>query len=329
MPHRRQNFAPGSNHQDRIKQKAANEERRKALIAGHMATRSTNEPVCLLTVERLQRDPNVILTGIDGLNFYNIGESATPRPLATIYRTLVEAAVAVMNSGGRQVLLCWPPQSICLSAIVDLLALGDVGSAPQRQVTPEPGRIDIVADPPVGVRAVLYPYARTTHVPAREIQVDRQGLATLHMRHRMRHVHGGDCSALTDYHLVLNRVRAMTGRAKDGQTYTEFEHPVLDEIVPHGNATGGCRDNGHLLWRTKSKTDLGEFSRTGAADQPSTARFYLFEIGASDNVTRELRAIGEAPDLIVLDFSKTGRSRLGREWITVAQKTVEAIGLAC
>jgi hypothetical protein len=226
------------------------------------------------------------------------------------------------------VLLCWPPQSICLSAIVDLLALGDVASTEQKRVTPEPGRIDIVAEPPMGVRAVLYPYARTTHAPAREIQVDRQGLAALHMKHRMRSMHGGDTQALADYHLVLNRVRAMTGKAKDGRTYTEFEHPVLDEIVPHGTATTGCRENGHLLWRTKSKTDLGEFSRNGSADQPATARFYLFEIGSSENVARELRAIGEAPNLVVLDFSKAGRSRLGRDWIVVAQKTVEAINAA-
>ena len=175
---------------------------------------------------------------------------------------------------------------------------------------------------------MLFPYARTTHTPAREIQIDRQGMATLHRCHALRGIYGEDAPALKDYHTVLSRVRAMSGKAKDGQTYTEFEHPILDEIVPHGSARDGCRENGHLLWRTKSKTDLGELSRTGAADRPDTARFFLFDIHASDNIGQELKAIDAAPDLILLDFLKTGRGRLGRDWIAFAQKAVDAIQAA-
>jgi hypothetical protein len=324
MTSRRHTPAPGNSLEDRLKQKAASEQRRQALIAA-MSRRTVKDTAPEAIEPRVHRDAAATLKGIDCLRLYNVGDTTAPKTLSASYRALLEAAVEVMNSGSRLVLLCWPPQPICLSGVVDLLALGDVASTPQKQVFPEPGRVDMIADPPLGLRAVLFPYARTTHTPAREIQVDRQGMATLHRCHALRSIYGKDAPALKDYHTVLSRVRAMSGKAKDGQTYTEFEHPILDEIVPHGSARDGCRENGSLLWRTKSKTDLGELSRSGAADRPETARFFLFDIHASDNIGRELKAIDPAPDLILLDFLKTGRGRLGRDWIASAQKAVDTI----
>jgi hypothetical protein len=172
-----------------------------------------------------------MLAGIDALRLYRVGEPTAPRALSAESRALVEAAIEVMNSGGLLVLLCWPPRQVGLPAIVDLLILGDVASAPQKRLATEPGRIDTVADAPMGLRTVLFPQRRRSHGSAREVQVDRHDLATLQLRHALRGLYGDDDAAFKDYHTVLSRVGAMTGRGKDGRSYAEYEHPVLDELA--------------------------------------------------------------------------------------------------
>ena len=319
---RRRNVAPGQTLEDRQIQLAANEKKRRKLVAA-MSLRVQDRPVDVSEIKPL-RDAAAVLKGIDGLQLFSIGEPTTSRVLSAEYRSLIAAAIEVMNTGGQLVLLCWPPHTVCLPAIAGLLVLGDVAAAPQKRFIPQPGRIDTVADAPIGLRAVLYPYARTVHGPAREIQIDRRAMAALQMRHVLRGVYGDDDTALKDYHTVLSRVGAMSGKGKDGKSYAEYEHPILDEIIPHGSPKEGCPDNGQLLWRTKSKTDLGELSRSGAADRPPEARFFLFEI-AADHLIQELRCLGTSPDLFLLDLSKPARGSLGRYWISSSRKAVNVI----
>src|SRR5262249_43912724 len=154
-----------------------------------------------------------------------------------------------------------------------------------------------------------------------------QQMAVLHRSHLLRSVYGNDDPALKDYHTVLGRVHAMSGKGRDGRDYAEYEHPVLDEILPRGSARDGCPENGELLWRTKSKTDLGKFGRNGSADRPSDARFFLYEVPV-DRMASELRALRSAPDLFLLDLTKTGQGRLGRNWASDARKAVEAVAAA-
>ena len=51
----------------------------------------------------------------------------------------------------------------------------------------------------------------------------------------------------------------------DGIFNPEVEHPILDELVPHGPAVGEKPANSDLLWRTRNKTDIKKFSRSGDA----------------------------------------------------------------
>ena len=279
--------------------------------------------VVMAEPSRIARNAAATLKGIDSVRLYSVDEPTAPRVLSAEYRTVIEAAIEVMNTGSRLVLLCWPPHPVCLPAIAGLLALGDVAAAPQKCLALEPGWIDTVADAPIGLRAVLYPYARTAHGPSRQIQIDRRQMAFLQMRHVLRGVHCDDDKALKDYHTVLSRVGAMSGKGRDGRTYAEYEHPILDEIIPHGSPKEGCPENGQLLWRTKSKTDLGKFTRNGSADRPGEARFFLFEIEA-DRSAQELPSLRGAPDLFLLDLSKAARNRMGRDWISTARKAADA-----
>jgi hypothetical protein len=317
--HHRDNNGSGQGFADRQKQRLEQRQAMLATIARRKVEASATDAKPLRTL----RSAAEVLKGIDGLRLYRVGGATRSRALSSHYRALVEKAIDVINTGDRFALLCWPPAPVCMPAIVALLALGDVACALQKQVAPEPGRIDTVADAALGVRVALFPSGRRTHGPAREFQIDRHDMATLQMRHVLREHYGNNDAAFKDYHTVLSRVGAMTGKGRDGRSYTEYEHPILDELVPHGSPKNGCAEDGTLLWRTKSKTDLGKFTRTGAADRSDQAHFFLFEI-AADHIEQEMPALSGSIDLLLLDLSKSGRGKLGREWISKARKGVDA-----
>ena len=321
----RPNRAPGSSVQARLDQRAASDKKRQELLAAMAARAAARvEKLPPEPPPRLQRNAAEIIKSASDLKLYPLGDS-TSQALSTLYVSLIESAVGVMNTGQPLVFLAWPPHPVSLAAVVDLIVLGDMASAPQTEVFPAPDRKDVIAAAPFGVRTVVFPYARTTHTAAKQIQVDRKNLATLQTRHFLRGVRDHDDPAFKDYHLVVSRVKAMTGVARDGNRYAEFEHPILDELVPHALPTAGCSEKGTLLWRTKSKTDLGELTRTGAADRPETARFFLYTIHASDSIEREVKAIKRAPDLVILDLTSAGRARLGRDWIAGARRFADAV----
>jgi len=327
MTGRRPGPAPGNSLEDRFAQRAAAEKRRQSLL-DLMRTRDQKASDSQPVNDRVQRSTEQSLSAIDGLRLYSVGDTASLRRLSLEYRSLIEAAVEVMNRGGELVLLCWPPRHVCLPAIVNLLALADLAGARQTTVSKESKRVDIIAEKPLGMRAIIFPYSRTSRGPAREIQIDKRQLAEVQIRHLLRCMDNKDPPALKDYHTVLSRVRGLTGKGRDGRSYPEFEHPVLDEIVPHGTATNGCAEHGELLWRTKSKTDLKELSRTGHADKPDQAVFFLYQLRPNDNLARELKKVGAAPDLILLDLCRSARGRLGRDWISNARKAVDAMRAA-
>ncbi|RZF63684.1 hypothetical protein EWE75_14480 [Sphingomonas populi] len=275
---------------------------------------------------RLQRDSAGLIGALANVPFYRIGD-AEPMTVSPAYNALVETAVTVMNTGESIAVLCWPAGQTCLSGLVGLLALADVAAAPKKKFDKGGSKL-IGCERPTGIRVALYPHARTTHTASREVQIDRDRLGSISIMHSTRHLAGDDDGGFKDYHQVLARVRKMTGKALDGSTYAEFEHPVLDEIVPHGSARSGCPQTGRLLWRTKSKTDLGSQSRNELADDPGRARFFLYTIHHTDALRRELAALTQPPDLLILDLTRKACNRLGRDWRDRAVKALEEIRTA-
>jgi hypothetical protein len=317
--------APGTGFVDQARQRREAVERQlNAFRASEAAKREASaREEASATPPRLQRDSASLLDALGTVPLYRIG-NPEPMTASSAYRVLVETAVATMNSGEATAVLCWPAGQPCLSGLVALLALADISAAPKTEFS-KGGTALIGRDRPGGIRVALYPYARTTHTAAREVQIDRDILGSTSIQHSTRHLAGDDDEGLKDYHQVLARVRKLTGKALDGSTYAEFEHPVLDEIVPHGSARSGCPQNGRLLWRTKSKTDLGAQSRNGLADDAGRARFFLYTIHHTDQLRRELAAIGSPPDLLILDMSRRACNRLGRDWRDRTVKAVEEI----
>ncbi|MEC5293242.1 hypothetical protein VSX64_20395 [Aurantimonas sp. C2-6-R+9] len=321
------NNAPGTSLEERAKQRQLQIEKRASMTSAMRATmarKASNTPVAAPTPPpRYQRNVDGYLCALDAFPFHRTGSSDAVA-VSSAYRELTKSAIEVMNDGSAQVVMSWPLSQTCPSGIVALLALGSVGSA-RRRSTQVWGVTSNSHERAEGVRIVLFPYARSTHAPAREVQVDRDRLGTLNFDHLKRFVTEQEEPALKDYHQVLSRVRNLNGRATDGRTYVEFEHPILDEIVPHGPPKGDRSSNSELLWRTRGKTDIGKQARSGDADEPSKAHFFVYTIRERDRFGVQLRAIRTAPDLMILDLSRAGRGRLGWNWLKRAKEAVDCL----
>ncbi|MBY5591657.1 hypothetical protein HFO49_30065 [Rhizobium leguminosarum] len=321
----RQGFgsAPGTEFSDRRKQQQEQLRRKSELVAARKARVTTGSEVVAVEKEDA-RDVNTWISALTKIPLKPI--AANPVPLAGIYVKLIREALGAMNSGEAIVVMTWPARDVCLSAVASLLALADVAVAKPLSVTVG-GTPQSSFERPNGFKALLYPYARTTHEAARDVQIDRGYLGRVHMAHFYRHAAGNDeASALKDYHHTLNRVRTLTGKAVDGRSYPEFEHPTLDEILPHGSCDGKAHASGTLLWRTSSKTDLKVHNTIkGQADDGARAAYFLYGLRKDDDPSVALRRIRDGLDLVIVDLTRTGRNRLGEDWTVVAAEAFKAM----
>jgi hypothetical protein len=253
------------------------------------------------------RDGSAYCAALAAVPLWRSGE-ATKLTVSTPYLRLVDIATRCMQNKTRHAVLCWPEFEASPAALAALLALADSAATPAIRHD----QLDTRA-PPLGLRALIFPYARSAHRPLRHIYVDKDALGRLHTFHQIRATRPGEDQALADYHKTLARTKMLTGKALDGNTYDEFRHPCLDETLPSGPCTGQ-EGRSELLWRVQTKTDLRKISRSGQADDPATAKFYLFGLRASDAQRPALRALGKRLDIVFLDLSRTSRNRLGRNW---------------
>lgn len=323
--HRPFDRAPGADLRDRTQQRQAQLEKRAELtskMAGLASRRAAEAALAEAPAERPRRNVQRYMDALASLPLHRLGSPQTAE-LTPAYLRLVRSAAEVASDGSMQVVMPWPPMRMSASAIVSLLAIAAVASADPDEIVIENERTPCRkrADE---VRAVVFPYARSSHAQARSVQVDRRVLGGVHFDHLKRYL-SGESDAAKDYHQVLARVRKLTGRASDGRDYAEFEHPILDEVVPHGPPRGDRASNSSLLWRTGSKTDIATHKRSGDADDPTRAVYYTYTIRAADRLGVELRSIRNAPDLLILDLSRNGRDRLGWNWLKRAAEMVGCI----
>lgn len=315
--------APGTSLEDRNSARKAVHERRTALIAklADAATRRKVEPASKPVRElgAAPRDVEGYMAAIAAQPLHRLGHPEVAE-LTPAYAMLVRSAAELAGQGRTKVVMPWPPSKISPSAIVALLSIGAIGSAKRESIRMQGAEITCRARADE-LRALVFPYARSTHAQARQVQVDRRQLGQVNFEHVARYL-GGSGDAAKDLHQVLARVRKLSGRASDGRDYAEFEHPILDEIIPHGPARGDRPSNSSLLWRTRNKTDIGQQTRSGEADDPAKAAYYMFTARRDDRLGVELRAIKRPLDLLILDLSRNGRDRLGWDWTRRAGEMV-------
>jgi hypothetical protein len=261
---------------------------------------------------RPRRDAAQYRAALSAIPFWRSGEDAK-LTVSSPYLQLVDIAVRCMEQKAREAVLCWPDFETSPSALAAFLALADnATAAPIRHRDLE------TRTPPLGLRALVFPYARGAHRALRHLYVDKDVLSRLHTLHQVRALHQGEDEALADYHKTLARTKTLSGVALDGVRYDEFRHPCLDETLPSGPCIG-AEGRSELLWRVRTKTDLVDISRTGKADDPRSAKFYLFGLKASDALQPTLRSLSKSLDIVLLDLTRVARNRLGRNWLSRVQ----------
>jgi hypothetical protein len=312
---------------DRAKQRQAALDKRQALLAKMAKSNAARSVAATASPkaappERPGREIDRYMSALAAQPFHPLGRTEVAE-ITPAYLRLVRSAAEVAADGSVQVVMPWPPARVSTSAIVGLLTIAAVASSETEQVVVQ-GSSETGRRRSDEVRAIVFPYARSTHAQARQVQVDRHTLGAVNFDHLKRYMREAT-DAAKDFHQVLARVRNLTGRAIDGRDYAEFEHPILDEIVPHGSPRGDRSSNSTVLWRTRKKTDIAKQSRSGDADDPAKASFFLYTVRACERLGIDLRAIKRAPDLLILDLTRAARNRLGWDWTAKATEMVACL----
>src|SRR6266702_3754672 len=137
------------------------ERARKAQLEQH--ARQVAERAAKVQIEeearksRPVRDTDRYHEALAGIPFSIPGDHAK-LAVAETYLRLVDIAVQCMNSRSREAVLCWPDVNPSASAVATLIALADNFSTPSIKYD----GLDALAAP-TGMRALIYPYARTAH----------------------------------------------------------------------------------------------------------------------------------------------------------------------
>jgi hypothetical protein len=312
--------------QDRQDQSRSAQEARLAHFRSIAAARAEKERQ---ESERIQSRPirveSRFADALSTIPLWRIGESR-PLQISAAYQRLVAISLRAMNNESSETVLCWPSCDPSPAAIAALLVAADCAAAGPLTVEGYPS-----LERPFGLRALIYPYARTAHRALRHLYVDKDFVGSIQTKHQVRNRRPDDDPACADYHRIVARVKTLNGVGYDGQTYDELRHPCLDELMPSGPCSGN-EGRSRLLWRIGTKTDLRGtskakpgISRTGEADDPVRAPFYLF--GLSEGAA-SLRSLGQLPlplDIVFLDLDYTGRNRLGRDWQHRIKQLLDAL----
>lgn len=186
--------------------------RHRDTVALRETSRKHDEEV---RASRIIRDPSRYETALTSIPFWLAGEASALRPSAA-YCRLVEICLRAMNDKSREAVLCWPNMNPSLSAAASFIALAESGVTDSAKCA---GHDSLSA--PLGMRALIFPYARTAHRPLRHIYPDKSYLGRLHTLHQVRTMTPGEDEALADYHKTLARTKSLSGMAKDGLSTPE------------------------------------------------------------------------------------------------------------
>jgi hypothetical protein len=317
--------APGTSLSDRRRQQQEQAKRRYDLLAARSikaVPSATDAEVAANENLEEVRNADAWIDALRKVPLKTVGGEVLP--ISDVYEEVLRAAITAMNHHEPVVLLTWPARDVCMSAVASLLALADVAVCPETEIELH-GSKNKSFERPRGVKALIYPYARTTHEAARDVQIDREYLHRTHFAHLLRHTCGhDDRRSLKDYHHILSRVHTLSFKSKDGTIRPEFEHPTLDEIMPHGNCDGTAHPNGTLLWRTSSRTDLKDHNTVRThADIGAEASYYLH--GARYGEEISFRKIKGGLDLIIIDLTRRGRNRLGEDWAARSRRVYQVL----
>src|SRR4051794_23813406 len=223
---KRDPHTPHPSHRERAEQAASARKLQLDLRSRQLAEQAAkSEAERAAVASRPTRSAAAYRAALAAIPFSRSGEPVR-LSISDPYQRLVEIAVQCIDGRAREPVLCWPEFEVCPAAIAAFLTLADSAAAPAIKHDTLDAR-----GPPLGLRALIFPYANSTHRPLRKIYVDKESLGRLHTQHQVRGMRQGEDPALADYHKAVARSKTLTGRTLDGHVYDEFQHPCLDELL--------------------------------------------------------------------------------------------------
>jgi hypothetical protein len=174
---------------------------------------------------------------------------------------------------------------------------------------------------------MLFPWSRSGATYQRSLLVDRSKLCERISR-ALHKLNGRPPTQRDSYILAihsLNEVTKNDALRKKMQSDPAAEHPTLLEIMPYlgVHRSSVTSSSGRFLERLRKYTWLnrGGSRRLIDASEPATTPFFLIGIGGDASERDALiRADldpakgGRKPDLLLLDMTNRGRTRLGMDW---------------
>lgn len=254
-----------------------------------------------------QRD--VFVRELEGLPLWT--EDGARGRLTAAYRELAKALYDVRTQERSKAILAWPTGNISLAACHALSCLALPRTSP---ITFNPDRRRA---PALTLRALFFPYSSRARLPLRRVYADREGVSAVSIDHiadpERRNGPG------YAYFSRLCRAKDLDGTVRGGGYHFEYEHPTLDEVV---SVVGlGAAKDSDVLGRIAHRTDLKHLSNRPG--DPSESPYAIFGLPAAGRLKPADRR-GENLDLILLDMTRAGRNRLGRDWQRDVASALEA-----
>jgi hypothetical protein len=153
-------------HQERLEQASRARLNQLELRARQLAER-TAQAEKQVSNSHPTRDGAAYCAALAAIPFWRPGESMK-LTVSTPYLRLIDLATHCMQDRTRHAVLCWPEFDASPAGLAALLALADNAATP----TIRHDNLDTRA-PPLGLRALVFPYARSAHLPLRHIYVDK------------------------------------------------------------------------------------------------------------------------------------------------------------
>lgn len=227
------------------------------------------------------------------------------------YRELAKALYDARVEGRSKAMLVWPTGNISLAACHALSSLALPRAAPVTSL-PERRR-----DAAPGLRALFYPYSSRARLPLRRVYADRtdvSGVCLDHIADPVRRSGPGYA-----YFSRLCRAKDLTGHVRGGGYHFEYENPTLDEVVSIVGLVG-ARDI-DVLGRIANRTDLKQLSNKPG--DPAESPYAIFGLPAHARLRPSDRRSAKL-DMILLDLTRAGRNRLGRDWQAAVVSALES-----
>lgn len=220
----------------------------------------------------------------------------------------------VISSGKSEALLLWPQRPDGVAAFHALAALHRISECDR-----------------AGLATLLFPWSRSIGGTQRTLLVDRDYICKVTLQALNRVLQDSSEHPAFGFLMALHSLKHLLASGKKDKRFRKalsdnpgLMHPTLFEITPqHGVQNAGLRPyTNQFLRRLRRHTWIGDRpEHIDNACDPCRTPFFLFGVHADAVRVKQFRLAGldprhggRAPDIVLLDLTRRGRNRLGKNW---------------